>query len=104
VPNGKVKLLPNSVKLTAGVPELQAYTHTLRLHLSDFPKSGGQLRLTLPAPGIPAWVAQRSTENDNQPGPVPHTYRLTEIMSGVREAFPQALPPVFTATFTLAQE
>jgi len=104
VPNGKVKLLPNSVKLIAGVPELQAFTHTLRLHLSDFPKSGGQLRLTLPAPGIPAWVAQHSTENDNQPGPVPHTYRLTEIMSGVREAFPQALPPVFTATFTLAQE
>lgn len=104
VPNGSVKLLPASVKPTTGVPELQAYTHTLRLHLSDFPKGGGQLRLTLPAPGIPAWVAQRSTENDNQPGPVPHTYRLTEILSGVREAFPQALPPVFTATFALTQE
>jgi hypothetical protein len=104
VPNGSVKLLPNSVKLLANVPQLQAYTHTLRLHLSDFPKGGGQLQLTLPAPGIPAWVAQRSTENDNQPGPVPHTYRLSEIMNGVREAFPQALPPVFTATFTLAQD
>lgn len=104
VPNGSVKLLPASVKPTTGVPELQAYTHTLRLHLSDFPKGGGQLRLTLPAPGIPAWVAQRSIENDNQPGPVPHTYRLSEIMNGVREAFPQALPPVFTATFTLAQD
>ena len=103
VPNGTVKLLRNSLKLTTGVPELQAYTHTLRLHLSDFPKAGAQLRLTLPAPGIPAWVAQRSTENDNQPGPEPHTYRLTEIMNGVREAFPQAMPPVFTATFTLAQ-
>ncbi len=104
VPDGSVKLLPNSVKPTTGVPQLQAYTHTLRLHLSDFPKGGGQLRLTLPAPGIPAWVAQRSTENDNQPGPVPRTYRLSEIMNGVREAFPQALPPVFTATFTLAQD
>ncbi|TFZ66030.1 hypothetical protein E4631_13120 [Hymenobacter sp. UV11] len=104
VPNGSVKLLPGSVKPVSNIPQLQAYTHTLRLHLSDFPKGGGQLRLTLPAPGIPAWVAQRSTENDNQPGPVPHTYRLSEIMNGVREAFPQALPPVFTATFTLAQD
>lgn len=104
VPDGSVKLLPASVKSTTGVPQLQAYTHTLRLHLSAFPKGGGQLRLTLPAPGIPAWVTQRSTENDNQPGPVPRTYRLSEIMNGVREAFPQALPPVFTATFTLAQD
>ncbi|WP_151086312.1 hypothetical protein [Hymenobacter baengnokdamensis] len=104
VPDGSVTLLPNSIKTTAGVPQLQAYTHTLRLHLSDFPKAGGQLRLSLPAPGIPAWVAQRSTENDNQPGPVPHTYRLTEIMNGVREAFPQTSPPVFTASFTLAQQ
>jgi hypothetical protein len=103
VPNGAVKLLPNSIKLTTGVPELQAYTHTVRLHLSGFPKAGAQLSLRLPAPGLPAWVAQRSTENDNQPAATPHTYRLTEIMNGVRGAFPQALPPVFTATFTLAQ-
>ncbi|QKG53880.1 hypothetical protein [Hymenobacter sp. BRD67] len=104
VPDGSVTLLPNSIKTTAGVPQLQAYTHTLRLHLSAFPKAGGQLRLALSAPGIPAWVAQRSTENDNQPGPVPHTYRLSEIMNGVREAFPQTLPAVFTASFTLAQQ
>jgi hypothetical protein len=103
VPNGVVKLLPNSIKSTTGVPELQAYTHTVRLRLSAFPKAGGQLSLTLPAPGLPAWVAQRSTENDNQPTAAPHTYRLTEIMSGVRGAFPQALPPVFTATFALSQ-
>jgi hypothetical protein len=103
VPNGTVKLLPNSIKPTTGVPELQAYTHTLRLHLSDFPKAGGQLSLTLPAPGIPGWVAQRSTENDNQPAAAPHTYRLTEIMNGVREAFPQTMPPVFTANFALSQ-
>ena len=103
VPNGSVKLLPNFIKMTTGVPELQAYTHTLRLHLSNFPKAGGQLNLTLPAPGIPGWVAQRSTENDNQPAATPHTYRLTEIMNGVREAFPQTMPPVFTATFALSQ-
>ncbi len=103
VPNGTVQLLPNSIKMTTGVPELQAYTHTLRLHLSNFPKAGGQLSLALPAPGIPGWVAQRSTENDNQPAATPHTYRLTEIMNGVREAFPQTLPPVFTATFALSQ-
>ena len=104
VPGGSVQLLPNSVKTTADVPQLATYTHTLRLRLSNFPKTGGQLRLSLPAPGVPAWVAQRSTQNDNQPGPVPRTYRLSEIMSGVREAFPAALPPVFTATFTLAQD
>lgn len=103
VPNGAVKLLPNSIKSTTGVPELQAYTHTVRLHLSGFPKAGAQLSLRLPAPGLPAWIAQRSTENDNQPAAAPHTYRLTEIMNGVREAFPQALPPVFTATFALSQ-
>ncbi len=103
VPNGRVQLLPNSVKLTTGVPELQAYTHTVRLRLSAFPKAGAQLSLMLPAPGLPAWVAQRSTENDNQPTAAPHTYRLTEIMNGVRAAFPPTLPPVFTATFALAQ-
>ncbi len=103
VPDGRVQLLPGSVKLLANVPQLSAYTHTLRLRLSDFPRSGGQLRLALPAPGLPTWVAQRSTENDNQPTAAPHTYRLTEIMNGVRAAFPQALPPVFTATFALAQ-
>jgi hypothetical protein len=103
VPNGTVKLLPNSIKLTTGVPELQAYTHTLRLRLSDFPKAGGQLSLTLPAPNMPGWVAQRSTENDNQPGAEPHTYRFTEIMDGVSDAFPQTMLPVFTATFALSQ-
>ena len=102
VPGGTVQLLPNSVKPTTGVPELQAYTHTLRLHLSDFPAAGGQLRLSLPAPSVPAWVAQRSTENDNQPGAEPHTYRLTEMMNGVRAAFPPAMPPVFTAAFALS--
>ena len=103
VPGGRVTLLPGSVKLSTD-PQLSAYTHTLRLRLSNFPKTGGQLRLSLPAPGVPAWVAQRSTQNDNQPGPVPRTYRLSEIMSGVREAFPAALPPVFTATFTLSSD
>ena len=103
VPGGRVTLLPGSAKLSTD-PQLSAYTHTLRLRLSNFPKTGGQLRLSLPAPGVPAWVAQRSTQNDNQPGPVPRTYRLSEIMSGVREAFPAALPPVFTATFTLSSD
>lgn len=102
VPNGRVQLLPGTVKPTTGVPELQAYTHTLRLRLSNFPKAGGQLTLALPAPGLPTWVTQRSTENDNQPTAAPHTYRLAEIMNGVRGAFPQSLPPVFTATFALA--
>lgn len=104
LPGGTVRMLPNSVKRADGVQGITEYTHTLRLSLSSLPKAGGTLTLTLPAPGVPAWVAQWSTENDNQPGAAPKTYRLTEIMSGLREAFPAQLPPVFTASFSLSND
>lgn len=104
LPGGTVRLLPNSVKYVDGVQGLEAYTHTLRLNLTSLPKAGGQLTLVLPAPGIPTWVGQWNTENDNQPGPAPKTYRLNEIMSGLREAFPTQLPPVFTASFSLSNQ
>ena len=67
---------------------------TVGLDLSQLPNAWQQ----------PAWVAQWSTDNDNLPGPVPHTYRLTDIMSGLRGAFPAALPPVFAVRFALANQ
>ncbi|MGI4833195.1 MAG: hypothetical protein ACRYFK_07000 [Janthinobacterium lividum] len=102
LPGGAVQLAPNSVRALGGMPGLEGYTHTLRLHLSALPKGGATLTLTLPAPGVPTWVSRWSTENDNQPGAQPRTYRLQEILNGVRAAFPEQLPPVFTATFTLS--
>lgn len=102
LPGGAAKLVPGSVQALGSTPGLDAYTHTLRLHLSALPKGGATLVLALPAPGVPAWVSSWSTENDNQPGAQPRTYRLQEILNGVREAFPAQLPPVFTATFTLS--
>lgn len=103
LPGGTVRLLPKSVRrLSAGeAPKLAAYTHVLRLRLTALPKGAATLQLALPAPGVPAWVAQWSTENDNPPGPTPRTYRLTDIMAGLRGAYPQQLPPVFTVDFTL---
>lgn len=102
LPGGAAKLVPNSVQPVFSTPELDGYTHTIRLHLSALPKNRATLTLALPAPGVPAWVGRWSTENDNQPGTQPRTYRLQEILNGVREAFPAQLPPVFTATFTLS--
>jgi hypothetical protein len=102
LPGGAAKLLPGSVRALGGTPGLDGYTHALRLHLSALPKGGATLTLALPAPGVPAWVSGWSTENDNQPGAQPRTYRLQEILNGVREAFSAQLPPVFTATFTLS--
>jgi len=104
LPGGAVKLVPNSVKAVSGTPSLAAYTHTVRVHLTSLPKEPATLTLRLPAPGVPAWVAQWSTENDNRTGPLNQTYRLTEIMTGLRDAFPQQLPTVFTATFSLSQD
>ncbi|RFP66260.1 hypothetical protein D0N36_04375 [Hymenobacter lapidiphilus] len=103
LPGGTVRLLPKSVRrLNAGeAPKLAAYTHVLRLGVTALPKGGATLQIALPAPGVPAWVAQWSTENDNPPGPTPRTYRLTDIMAGLRGAYPQQLPPVFTTDFTL---
>ena len=104
LPDGAVRLLPGSVRRLDHVTGLTTYTHAVRLRLSSLPRAGGQLKLSLPAPGVPAWAGQWSTDNDNQPGARPQTYRLTEIMRGLRDAFPAELPPVFTATFSLAQE
>ncbi|MBC8085583.1 MAG: hypothetical protein H7Z21_20485 [Hymenobacter sp.] len=104
LPGGTVALQPNSVKLAESVPGLEAYTHTLRLRLTSLPKAPTTLTLHLPAPGVPAWVVPASTENDNRPGPLTQTYRLAEVMGGLRAAFPAELPAVFTATFSLTQD
>ncbi|RTQ53643.1 hypothetical protein EJV47_02595 [Hymenobacter gummosus] len=104
LPGGEVRLVKNSVQALSGVAALPNYSHVLRLRLTALPKAGGRLSISLPAPGVPAWVAQWSTDDDNQPGPTPRTYRLTEIMTGLRDAFPPQLPPVFTAAFTLSND
>lgn len=104
LPGGAVRIEQNSVRSLSGVPSLAEYTHTVRLHLNELPKAGGKLTLSLPAPGVPAWASQWSTDNDNQPGPTPRTYRLTEIMGGLRDAFPQQLPPVFQASFSITND
>ncbi len=103
------RLVPGSVRtLTAAEraasTALAPYTHVLRLRLNALPKGSSTLSLTLAAPEVPAWVSQWGTQNDNPPGPVPHTFRLTEIMAGLRAAFPAALPPVFTAQLRLSNQ
>ena len=101
---GAARLVPKSVQVLKDVAGLADYTHALRLRLSALPKQPATLRLSLPAPETPAWVADWTTQNDNQPGTPPRTYRLGEIVGGVREVFPGALPPVFTTQFTLTQD
>ena len=109
LPGTAPRIVPGSVQqLTAAQRAASAplapYTHVLRLRLNALPDGPSTLTLALPAPETPAWVAQWSTDNDNLPGPVPHTYRLTDIMSGLRGAFPAALPPVFAVRFALANQ
>jgi len=52
----------------------------------------------------PAWVAAWSTDNDNQPGPVANTYRLTDVLRGLRGAFPDTLPPAFSVEFAVSNQ
>ena len=89
---------------TVRVDGLSGYTHTLRLHLTALPKQPAMLRISLPAPETPAWVGAWTTQNDNQPSNPPRTYRLSEVIAGVRGALPDALPPVFSTQFTLTQD
>lgn len=106
LPGGAASLVPGGVRRLSSdernAAALAPYTHAVRLRLSGLPAGTSTLTLRLPAPEVPAWVAQWSTENDNLPGPVPHTYRLAGILAGLRAAFPAAPAPVFAATFTLA--
>lgn len=101
-------IVPGSVQRLApgqqATPALAAYTHVLRLRLAALPAGTSHLTLTLAAPEVPAWVAAWSTDNDNLPGPAARTYRLTDIMRGLRGAFPAALPPVFSLPLTLANQ
>ncbi|MEJ7662289.1 MAG: hypothetical protein WKG07_23345 [Hymenobacter sp.] len=101
-------LMPGSVqRLSAGqraTPALAAYTHVLRLKMSALPAGTSQLTLALAAPEVPAWVATWSTDNDNLPAPEARTYRLTDIMRGLRGAYPATLPPVFSLPFSLTNQ
>lgn len=108
LPAGSASLAPGSAReLTSdqkNTAALAPYTHSVRVRLSQLSTGSSTLTLSLPAPGVPAWVSQWSTENDNLPGPVPHTYRLTEILAGLRATFPAEPAPVFATTFTLANQ
>ena len=108
LPGGTASLATNSAReLTAAeknTAALAPYTHIVRVRLGQLPAGRSQLTLSLPAPGVPAWANQWSTENDNLPGAVPHTYRLSEILAGLRATFPAEPTPVFTTTFTLANQ
>lgn len=108
LPGGTASLVPGSAReLTAdekNAAALAPYTHRVRVRLDQLPPGRSTLTLSLPAPGVPAWVSQWSTENDNLPGPVPHTYRLNEILAGLRATFPAEPEPVFATTFTLANQ
>ena len=102
-------IVPGSVqRLTAAeqatTPALAAYTHRLRLRLSSLPAGNSTLTLKMAAPETPAWVASWNTDNDNQPGPAANTYRLTDILRGLRGAYPAVLPPAFTVTFSLVNK
>jgi len=102
-------LVPGSVqRLTAAeqaaTPALAAYTHRLRLRLTSLPAGPSRLTLTLAAPETPAWAAAWSTDNDNQPGPVANTYRLTDVLRGLRGAFPDTLPPAFSVEFAVSNQ
>ncbi|MBU6120722.1 hypothetical protein [Hymenobacter siberiensis] len=97
-------IVPGSLRAVAqAAGPLAGYTHTVRVRLSAVASGSTALRFVLPAPdALPGWVGQWSTENDNQPAP--RTYRLTEVLAGVRASYPAALPPVFTAVLTLNKE
>ena len=109
LPGGAPPLLvPGSVRrLTAAeqaAAPLAAHTHVLRLRLNALPAGQSTLALRLAAPDVPAWAAEWSTTNDNRPGPLARTYRLTDILAGLRAAFPPALPPVFTVQLRLTNQ
>ena len=82
---------------------LGRFSHIVRVRLEKLPEEAdSQLTLALPAPGIPTWVTKWSTTDDNSPGPNANTYRLTDVLGGVRGAFPIILPNVFTTTIALS--
>ncbi len=107
LPNGQASLLPNSVRpLTdeeqSGQPVLAPYTHVVRLRVSKLAAPTAMLTVSLPAPETPDWVSAWSTTNDNTPAP--RTFGLDQILTGVRQSYPTALPAVFTVQLPLKKD
>jgi hypothetical protein len=107
LPNGQASLLLNSVRPLndteqSGQPVLAPYTHVLRLRVSKLLAPTATLTLSLPAPETPDWVSAWSTTNDNTPAP--RTFGLDQILAGVRQSYPTALPPVFTVQLPLKND
>jgi hypothetical protein len=104
---GQVALsAPGVTTLTAvqksNSPALASYTHAVRLRLSKLPNGTTPLVLTLRAPETPRWIAAWSTGDDSQSSG--QTFGLHYILQGVRESYPEALPPVFTARLTIKND
>ena len=107
LPNGQASLLPNSVRpLTdeeqSGQPVLAPYTHVVRLRVSKLAAPTATLTVSLPASETPDWVTAWSTTNDNMPAP--RTFGLDQILAGVRQSYPTALPAVFTIQLPLKKD
>jgi hypothetical protein len=83
-------------------PILAPYTHAVRLRLSKLQNGTTPLMLTLRAPETPRWIVAWSTSNDSQSAG--QTFGLQYILQGVRESYPESLPPVFTARFTVKND
>ena len=67
---------------------LPAYTHLATLRLERLPGAAATLRLVLPRPGLPAWVATYSTTNDsNLAKQGPKTFLLSELLQGVQDYY-----------------
>lgn len=104
LPSTRPLIVPGSVRMLTiaernSSATLARFTHVLRLRLTTLPPNTSSLTIRMWAPEMPEWVSKWSTNNDNVPGPKPQTYRLNEIMTGLREALPATLPFVFTASF-----
>jgi hypothetical protein len=91
-----------TVNQKSNSPILAPYTHAVRLRLSKLPNGTTLLILTLRAPETPRWIAAWSTPNDSQSAG--QTFGLQYILQGVRESYPEPLPPVFTAQFTVKND
>ena len=107
LPNGQATMVANSARLLTdteqeGQPVLAPFTHVVRLHLSKLGPGASTLTLALPAPETPDWVAAWATTNDNTPAP--RTFGLDQILTGVRQSYPTALPAVFTVQLPLKND
>ncbi|MBC7447418.1 MAG: hypothetical protein H7330_05110 [Hymenobacteraceae bacterium] len=108
LPNGAAALVAGSVRrLTAAERStsttLQPYSHVVRVRITKLAPKTSTFTLALPAPALPAWPTQWSTDTDKPPSLT--TYRLQQILEGARQAHGEAaLPPVFSVALPLTNQ